>query len=105
MVEITDEAGKLLFLASLDQDSIKGDPIRGKFKFTDKDPKINGGVGKLVVSRHSVGYRMSGKLYGQFADPSASPAHLATHIFVQDTEWTVVGDWTQTAKGWVFKQK
>jgi hypothetical protein len=101
VVQLTDDADTVVFRASLDQGRIIGDPVRGKFKFKDKTAKIGGGVEKLTVSKHGVGYRMTIKMYGQFTDPK-SP-HMVTHVYVQDAEWTVVADWERTKKGWYFR--
>jgi hypothetical protein len=104
IIELTDRMGVVLYRVSLDAGSIVGDPLSGKFKYSNKFAKVNGGIAKLKTTHHLGSYRFTVRTYG---DMGLAQAAMGTNIYLQNMdstqEWTLIAeDWEKTKKGWRF---
>ena len=99
VVELRNPRGKVLYRASLDAGALIGDPSVGRFKYGNKSARAWGGLGKVKISRHKDGYRLTATTYGNLFQADDD---MITNVYSGTDRWTVHGVWKATRKGWKF---
>jgi len=95
VVELTDDAGGILFRRSLEAGVIIA---RGRgFKYVDRAAKLNGGISRLKFAPRGTSYRVTLTAYGE-TFPAAP--EMTTHLHIGAQQWTLRGTWLQTKSGW-----
>jgi hypothetical protein len=80
VLQLSDQAGHVLFRNSLEPGAIDGLPAVGRFKFRSRTAKRSGGLQVIRTKKLVGGYRVTMKAYG---DLSAATEHMVTETLIR----------------------